>query len=407
MRRRKILAGLGSLASTAALAGCTGGNSSDGTETNETSESPDRSYEVDEEAPARLQLLSVSTPDEITYGDEFEAEVAFANTGGATIADNRSISLHLLESGDVSAETIEVNSSDLESGERRSHVIGPFTADYAGKWEFKPGEKFDSTHDEFDGGFTVASKNASVGDSVTVKKDVRLAVDTVQYEQGVFYPTYESPGLGTNERTALQSTLEDYVLAVVRVTVENAGTEATDLSPKSFGIEDADMFTDVRGAELSETSIEGTALFDATVNPGSSVEGWMLFNVPTDALGDLALDINKDAAHAPAEIQVGLGDEPDLPAFELESADVPSERKEGYQEFAFDVTNTGETAGTFRGVVQWTWDDSDEWYHLEDTIEAEIPAGETRTVTHGSGWDGDQDTTYRFQPFGYEWEISV
>lgn len=407
MQRRQVLAGLGSLASTAALAGCTGSDDSgaeDGTET-ETS-TPERDYEVDEEAPARLTLLSVTAPDEVTYGEEFEAEVAFANTGGEPLEGDATLALRLLESDAADPQQADLNSSELESGEKRSHTIGPFTAEYAGKWAFEAGESVDKTHDEFDGEVTVSPVENALGDKQELSNNLRLTVNDVQYEQAVHYEMSESPGWGSSTRTSVQGTLDDQVLAVVRATVENTGTEATSLSPEVLAMSDGDLFTEIAGWPLENVQLEGRPLFDATVNPGQAVDGWALFLVPRNALGDLSLELRLDASHAPADVVFDLGSAPELPEFEVESADVPSQFSDGYDEFKFTITNTGDAAGTFRGAVQWAEEgDTDEWYHLEDPIEAKIPAGETRTVTNGTDYEGSTDYRYRLAPLGYEFVV--
>lgn len=406
MQRRQVLAGLGGLASVTALAGCTGGDSSgaDGTDTETPTPEPD--YEVDEAAPARLELLSVTAPEEITFGQEFEAEVTFVNVGGEPVEDDASLALRLLESSAADPQEAELNSGDLESGEKRSHTIGPFTAAYAGKWAFEAGDSVDKTHDDFDGEVVVSPVENSLGDRQELSENLRLAVDDVQYEQAVHYEVRESPGWGSRTRTSVQGTLDDQVLAVVRATVENTGTRATSLSPDTLAIGDADLFTEIGGYSLTSVQLEGSPLFNTTVNPGQAVDGWALFLVPVDALGDLALELHLDASHSPADVVFDLGGAPELPAFEIDSADVPSQFRDGHQKFEFTITNTGDATGTFRGAVQYTQESEDEeWYHLEGPIEAKIPAGETRTVTHGTDYEGSTTYRYRLKPLGYEFVV--
>lgn len=398
MDRREVLCGIGTVVGTGSLAGCGGdGGSSNGDLPN---------YTVDGEAPARLQVLSVDAPENVTYGEEFSLEATFANVGGESMDRTAAAELaHLSQAGGV--QSAELDAEELSSGETRSHSLGPFTAEGAGEYRLEAGQGVDSVHEDVEPLVSVSSKAAETGDGVETPSNLRLTVTDVSYEQALLY--------ADGDRAGLRETLADRVLAVPRIRVENAGSEGQRLGDGAVSISDGSAVTDVDALLLEGPEVNG-----ASVNPGESVEGWAAFAVPTDAVGDLSLGLHLHGRSDPPDVRIDLGDGGGLPEFELAAETVPTEFREGTQAFEFEVENVGDATGTFRGVVEFTFTeepsvfsgyvtyDEGEWYAFEgEGLSVEIPPGETRSVTRQSSYDGDVTLEYRFRPFDYEWTVEA
>lgn len=399
MDRRQLLFGIGGLVSTVGISGCLGDGSG---EAETASPTPTPSFDVDPEAPARLKLLSVSFPDDLTYGDRFEGQITVANTGGEPIESDAAVALTRIASESGESQEAAVNADGLESGEARSHSIGQFDAEGAGEYRLEASDEFDAVNDEFDGLLTVAPQQVALDEQVTSPDDLRFTVTDVQYEDALMYP--DSSG-----DMALRDTLSDRILLLPRITVENAGNAGIDVSAGVFSVEDGAAVTDIAAQH-----VEGPELRNAQVNPGESVEGWVAFAVPRENVGEFELGLHLASSSGPADVTVDLGANPGLPQFELADQALPSQFREGTQEFSFEIENTGEGAGTFRGVVQFMYTEDPGlfstaeqgvWYAFEEGLTAEIPAGATRTVTQSTEYDGDMAIDYRLKPFDYEWTV--
>jgi hypothetical protein len=408
--RRGTIAALGSVV-VGSFAGCVGGSGNGGDEEdggnggNENSnEEQAPEIDVDEDAPARLELVGFSVPDSIVFGDEFEPEVTLANTGGEPVEENAMVELIRVDKEVGSGQTAEVNSSDLGSGETRSHGIGPFEAKAATDFQVEVGENFNAIGDNVEELITVNSKQVATGEQIGSSNDLRLTVTGVEYEQALVNRS--------NSEVNIRGTLDDRVIAVPQITVENPGSSAVDVPARMFSLEGGSAITGFDPMAVEKPNLRG-----AVVNPGDSVEGVIFSAVPIDKLGELSLGVNlvqggnKDA-------RVDLGGSEEIPQFELASSNVPSQFREGDEEFLIEVENTGDAVGTFRGMLEFLFPDgaggfgyrSETWYADPDSYEpaiVEIPPGETRTVRWTTSYDDQYDVRYRVQPIGFEWLVEA
>jgi len=386
--RRRALASIGTVAVTA-LAGCRG--SDDGSD-----DVPD--FEVDEDAPARLRLLGVDFPGDLTFGDTFDGEITFANTGGEPIESNASVSVVRLTADDVSPQRAEVNSEGLESGESGSHSIGQFTAAAAGDYRLEIGSAFDAVHDDVEQGFSVAQQTAAVGEQVTTPDDLRVTVTGIEYSPALLSRSGDS--------FSLRSPLDDRIVALPQVTVENAGSDGRRIDPDTFTVGSGSRVTG-----LSPVAFDAPDLRGVQINPGESIEGWIAATIDRSEAGSVDVGLNAASAEAPADVSIAVDGDASLPAFELVDTQVPSAFQSGDQEFAFTVENTGDAPGTFQGFVEYMYTEepglfstrsAHTWYSdFGEGLVAEIPPGETLTVSEVTTYDDDLDVTYRLEPFEF------
>lgn len=372
------------------------------------SSGPDRpDFEVNPDAPARLMLLAGSGPDEdTTYGDEFSITAVIANSGGQPL--NTEADVEAFSPGsDVESQSSTVVVEELSSGGTTEVTVGPFDASRAGSWEFRGGDGFDDTHEDFDLAVDVASAETPLGESFDHPTGLRFTPEELTLERGYHYTETERPTLfNTNEVTALQSPASEQVIAHLSMTVENRGTEAISANENSYernyNLLEQTAFGFNHGSvyPVRNATFEGTDVRNLELDAGESGTFYVLSAVDVADLDDLMGTIGyADDESSPEVVITDLNPSTSLPSFEFVEVDIPAERREGDQEFAITVENTGDAAGTFRGAVRWLGDD-DEWYHLTPALEADIEPGETATTTTITNVDVDARTfEYRIDPF--------
>ncbi|MFC4246790.1 hypothetical protein ACFOZ7_07225 [Natribaculum luteum] len=407
MQRRDLLSTLGTGAFLA-FSGCLGSDDEGSDEGSDGGSVDSADVEIDEDAPAQFTVYdaSVESP---TIRETFTIDLTIANTGGEAGSFEGELALDSTESEGADVVRAAVESGELESGQLGESSV-ELSVDYAGGYEMSISDA--EVDDEVDRTIDVNPLTGSLEETIDVIEDLRITPTDVQFQDGVLYEVVESPSFwGSNERLALLSTLEDQTLAIVTVELENTGTNAVMLEEEMVSSNVGDIYTSFpNGASLDAEAErnDGPAL-GQWVNPGSSTTGWLLFALDRDDVTEFTLEMRLDGKNAPADVVWDVTEESvDLPAFELADTSVPSQFQDGTQSFDFVVENTGDTAGTFRGVVQWQGEDHgrNEWYHLKDgDIVTRIPAGGEKSVSVTTDYSGSEDITYRLQPFGTTWFV--
>lgn len=415
IRRRRLLGYVGTLSAVTA-AGCLGGSEAE----NVFGDDPDveiPEFEVNEDAPSRLMLLTGKIDEsELVYQDEFNARVAVANVGGQPIEEGSEMTVRVTRQGGTESDEPQTRTTiidGLDSGETAVVTAGPFEATAAGTWSIEPAAGIDRTHSDFDINTTVSARTAQHGESVELDNGLRLTGTETLYEQAMFYTTTESRSLFSRaERTVLQTTLDDQILAILKFRVENVGSDELTFGSVGFGssataIDESQYNTSPNNhlSNLPDAPITGSPLTDVSVSPGESRAAWLVVPAKRSDTGEIAFEYSVSEATADTpDIVFDMGDESvDLPAFELVETDIPSERKEGEQEFGVIVRNVGNVSGTFRGVVQF--ESSGDWYHLSRPLEADLEPDEQTRVYSTSDVDPGTVYDYRIQPFGHEFTL--
>ena len=232
-----MLTAIGATAATG-TAGCSGGplgGSDDQSDGQGDPETPD--IEADPDAPAQLVLLEFDVPETVVYGDEFEVEVVIGNTGGEPTESDAVVDVARFGADFEDGQTVEVNASDLGSGETRSRTVGPLTATAAGEFRVAASDGFATARNDAAAGFDVAPQQAALGDQVNSPGTPRVTVTDITYEQALLY----NPS--TDRETSLQQTLDDRLIAVPRVTVANSGGEAISVPGGLFVFETGSRIT--------------------------------------------------------------------------------------------------------------------------------------------------------------------
>jgi hypothetical protein len=367
------------------------------------------------DGPAEFAVYDASWSDggDVTVDTESTLDITIGNRGGEPGELEFQAAIESLESEAAPVVTAETSTIEEEigSGETVTVTTETLSFGYAGRYEVTgadaSGERI-PVADAADGagGIEVLPRRASGETTQRLGNELRLAVDRVAFEQHLHYTVTQTGFFSSTERVGVRSALDDQTLALVHATVENAGNDGKTLDGSGFTFAGETPLQDLGGEPLgSVRDLDGSPLQDASVNPGSSVSGWLLFAVPRDALGDASLAFHRDSTAAPEDVvwNVDVGDV-EFPTFELVDMNVPDERAEGTQEFEFTIRNTGDGVGTFRGEVEWREGTSGEWEGLLEgnaRLSARIPAGSETTISTGSDNDELSATyEYRFNPFG-------
>lgn len=400
VNRRRFIT-LTGLAATTAVAGCSGDGGNE--------EGPPSSIETSE-GPAEFAVYDASwtTDESVQVDDEAQVELIIGNRGGEPGELSGELLLQSLESSDAPDVTGAVSSVDGEvaSGETVSVTSESVTVRYAGRYDatLSTGEMGGDlpVAEVADVELSVEPHTGAQDETLPLTGDLRMSVRDAQFEEAL----HREALIGTfgTERVGLESTLDDQTFLVVHATVENTGNEGRDVSSNLFTFAGENALP--RSAFVG---LDGDSLDGASVNPGSQAEGYLVFRVPRDAVPDGTLNVHRDSRSAPADTvwNLDLG-EVEFPQFEFESMDVPEQYEDGWQEFTFTVRNTGDAGGTFRGAIEYREDDEGDWDGLlagNGDMKAEIPPGETATVTSGTEFDGEPGLTqsdtygYRFIPF--------
>jgi hypothetical protein len=391
----------------AMTAGCSGGDS------------PGQEQVPDIETtdgPAEFAVYdaSWSGDSDITVDSDATLDITIGNRGGEPAELEFEAAIESLESERapfILADTSTIE-EEIKSGETVMVTTETLSFEFAGRYEVlgvdSEGDRIPIADAAEDGAKVEVLPQRASGDTTQqLGEGLRLSVDRVSFEQHVHYDEVITSPFSTVDRVGVQSALSDRTLAFVYATVENAGNSARRLNnANNITFAGETQLRELGGNSLdSIRDIEVSPLFDASVNPGSSVSGWLLFNVPREGISEASLAYHRDSTAAPADViwDVEIG-EADFPTFELVNMDVPSTRKEGFQEFKFTIRNSGDAAGTFRGEIEWREGGASNWEGLLEgnaSLAARIPAGSETTITTGSDNNELSNTyEYRLNPFG-------
>lgn len=396
LTRRKSLSYAATLA-TVGIAGCLGGGGDE----------PD--YDVDKDAPARLAVISLEFDEDITYTDTFSGEITIANTGGETIEENAEISLQS-PSGEAGSQSAEINSSELESGDSLSHTLGEFEAVESGEFAVSFGNQFAEVFDEVPESVDVSPIELGTNEEIETPSGVRVTVDDASYEQALL--NRSEGGRSSDFVVTTRETLDEQVICLAQVTVGNGTGERITVGGNNSIALSIIGGNSVSGLNLAD--IDQPEVRNAGINPGESVTGWIAATVDTADAEDLQLGMHTVSTNGDHDVVIDIPGTQEFPKFELVDSTTPSQRQPGDEQFSFEIENTGAATGTFRGSVEFRFDEDQGifssyeegvYYSWDRYFSQEIPAGETRTVSFSSS--SDSSVTYRISPFGGEYSIEA
>jgi len=409
-RRDLLLASSAGIAST--FAGCSalsGGDgdaeSSDDTETETATATPT--------GPPEFEDISISAADGAQVGSELTLTVAAANVGGETGTYEGTVRL---ASG--SSESAESGDEDGESSFEQSVTIESIAPGETGETEitgpaFEIADDYEFVVADADASATVrvGPASVSVDGTHTLDNDLRVTLTDVEFTNAVHYTYEETSVFSSTEHTGLYGTLPDYLLSVFSFQVENAGTSSASLSMSDIDVTTGSLVTGFENAGLSSAEdLAGRPLSEVELGAGESTEAWLLVQYSReDASDGVSLGYQRDATGTLPEMAwektPAEGESLSLPAFSLTERDTPAEAEVVSEpKYDFTVTNDGDAAATFRGSVQFRFEEDAEWNDWK-RVSAKIPAGDSTTLSVTSSHTDVGTVQYRLQPVDERFEV--
>lgn len=415
MNRRRFLTTCG-VGGSLIVAGCSsndGSTGNGGSDESGISDSDIPDFEVNEDAPAQIALLSRSISQEkLQYRDEFTVDVLVANIGGQAV-EGRTINIQLEQkTGEFSAvdtQSQELFIEQLESGETTQLTTGSFTALNTGEWTFSGDRNVDQIHDEFRTGIEVFPIERSFGEAITTKDGVEFTLEKFNLQTSFFKDVLIS------DTVTVQSTPDSRAILIIYFTVRNSSNQSADLGEDDqFNLSNSQIPDDVDDALIEGVDLPQDQLDLISLEPNEETEGVMIRSIDLDNVSNLTFEYFdfEGFADSTPEFRVPIEIEnPAVAEFELVELIVPDTWQDGAQEVGAVVKNTGEVSGTFRGIIGWYEDGSgglatgESYEHPVPgyELEVELDAGEEGRVT--ADYDLEQGTKHRLEPFGEEFTL--
>lgn len=393
MRRRTLLSTAGAGLATS-LAGC----SSDETDAENGDESNDGSADLEVSLEAATAMVD----------EPVVIAVSVTNSGDAAGSFEDTLTLEGVVDGSVDRELPAVSEpveiDEVPAGETETAEIETVAFAYADRYEFALENEGVSKSIEVGPALTTPDE------SFTLEENLRVSVTDVSLENGVFY-RYSTGYYYEPDETGLYAPPSGYLLAGFRFEIDNVGTAVAEVPRDAFEISDGDIVEQLPdGAGLSAVeTFDGEPFFDVSLDPGASTDAFLLVQYARDDVRDgVGIDYQRDGQGTLPDARFGLepdgGSELGLPAFELEDVSAPEAVEIGSNPtLEYTVRNTGDAAGTFRGLVERR--DGDEWTGWEP-VAVDVEAGATESVSVESTNTDVAAIDYRLDPFDEERTVS-
>lgn len=419
-RRRKFLATVGS-GFTLSIAGCSdspssgdeesgdgsggdGSTSNTGGDKDDTDPSEPEEDDTEPSEPANLELRSVTPQSEPVFRSDFELSAEVANTGDEPV--NRTITMSIVPAGDIDVDeqSIESQVGPLEGGGQTTITFDPYQALASGSYRITTGSEVDTLADSFSDNFSISPLTKQIGQTVETRNELSITVERVSYEQALLTKGDNDRG---NEATFIRESGQSEAIVLTYISIENNGGSGFQFDENYFNIANGRTIDGI-----DPVTIDGPSVQNLQVNPSTEKSGWYATTVNISDIGELELGLNPVSTQGQPDIIFDFPDSPDIPEFEVEDFSVPEQRQPGEQQFSFEIRNTGDVRGTFRGTMEYLFPDEEDtgfsvennrWYEWDPVMTASIPSGETRTVTASS--TSDSTVRYRFKPLGVEFVV--
>jgi hypothetical protein len=380
--RRQFLAA-STVGATALLAGC---NSSGTNNTNNSTESTPAVTTTS--GPAQFARISLTGPSKVTVGESFRLTLTATNVGGRI--GTFKTQLRIAEGASTLRRTVSRKS--VAPKESISVKTDPIRFTRGDTYVFALGASC-VTHS-----VTVQPKTRSIGTALKLSDSLRAIVTDVAFRPSVFYT-------GNMGDTRLLSTSSGQVLALIRVTLENIGTEPASVAADPFQVPNGQMVsTPGNGTPLTAAQITGKPLTTLKLAPAEQRERWLLAQVPrSEARKKLTIAYQRDTAGTPPEFQwiaTPRKGKRTFSQFSLKRFRLPESVEIGTDATAtVAVTNTGNETRTFRGMVEYRSGDTGDWQSLQP-IKVRIRPGKTARKQFTINSSSTGSVTYRIAPLG-------
>lgn len=297
------------------------------------------------------------------------------------------------------SERLDFSIERIEPGETETVEVGPVSFDRSGRY------RFDVDGAGVDRFLEIDPISNDLGESYEIDElDLTVTLRDVEFTPALF-----------NDETELFTAPGDAVFAVFHLAIENRSVETQVFDDEVLEVANSELVLTANGEWL--TGVDGIGgrplVYEASrirgteLGSGEQTSGWLLARLDRETAGtEVGLGYHRDGSTDRPDVVWTPDDEQPLPEFELESIDAPAEADvglDGRPTYSMTVTNVGDGAGTFRGVVQRREvGDFKDWKR----IEANLDSGETTTLAVEADETEFGTVHYRFQPFALEeWSV--
>ena len=431
LSRRKALV-IGSTTAISLLAGCGGGGDetstpdadtgagetsggTDGATTNgdggraeQTSGGIDSDELTTSRGPASFSEVALDGPANATVDESVNLSLSVANTGG----ENGTFAGTLTVKQGANSFNKSVEVGNVAPGKSKNITID--SVNFSAADDYTVGfSSYDATHS-----VTVDPVVRQLGESYTFTNDLKVTVESIDFQPALFY-TEEAGFLQNEEQTALLSAGSEKMLAIVRVSVENVGTDSQRFNTSSdndstiIGLEDGTWYEGINGTSLNvANNIEGSPLDSPTLDAGGQTSGWLLGQLPREAAtGTVGVIRQRNGEKTPPEVRWEAppedGSSRSLPQFSVESFEIPDQAKisEGVP-YSVTISNQGDGAGTFRGLLRFFTEEAQAEATITE-LSADIEPGNSETFEGTHDWGYLTASTYTLPPSGEEKSVEM
>ena len=373
MQRRRYLAVCGTAAA-GILAGC-----------NQTGQSsPGSNGTVD--GPAQFNNIIIQAPQKAPIGSEVTMTITARNNGGETGTFQDRITTAAGDTDfaqDISIENIKPG----QTGQTK--VKAPVSG--AGEYRFELQ----------DSGVTasvqVTAQAVEIGKMVDVGNNLQLTFTDASFHGGVYYRYVDDVGWTTDMFAPEES---GRTLGVFKAKMKNNGSQPTAIVPDRFSVTEGSVVATIDGKPLSTVeSIEGKPLIGTNIEPGQTLEGWVLTTVPEDR-------VQKNGIGVGWSLNTSGGGGPDrvwsfppraLPSWQQLEFRLSDRPDNGLITGEVTIRNSGQVEGTFYGLAEFH-------YRGVGWVPGAYPSGTiapgaTKTFTFDYAWPYTQQMEWRVQPF--------
>ena len=431
LSRRKALV-IGSTTAISLLAGCGGGGDetstpdadtgagetsggTDGATTNgdggraeQTSGGIDSDELTTSRGPASFSEVALDGPANATVDESVNLSLSVANTGG----ENGTFAGTLTVKQGANSFNKSVEVGNVAPGKSKNITID--SVNFSAADDYTVGfSSYDATHS-----VTVDPVVRQLGESYTFTNDLKVTVESIDFQPALFY-TEEGDFQQNEEQTALLSAGSEKTLAIVRVSVENVGTDSqrfntgSDSDSTIIGLEEGTWYEGINGTPLNmANNIEGSPLDSPSLDAGGQTSGWLLGQLPREAAtGTVGVIRQRNGGNTPPEVRWEVppedGSSRPLPQFSVESFELPDQAKisEGVP-YSVTISNQGDGAGTFRGLLRF-FTESDQAEATITELSADIEPGNSETLEGTHDWGFLTASTYTLPPSGEEKSVQM
>jgi len=350
----------------------------------------------------------------VKYADEFTISATIANVGSEpvrahSLARAPEFEVNYVESDRSFDRNSQSDAGDIqpESGDVITITLGPFDAAITGSWGVEAGRYIEFVEEGAEATFEIQPQRPSIGQSVPLLRGASMTVDDFHLFETMFAEYNPRERSNTSPAVRLETPPDGQLFAVAEVTVTNEGLDYLTVSdtprqfqlgPFHFSLRPTESYEFADGVDPNHARLPGKRFESISLSEGESQTAWLLGTIDIDRRDELQLAYDKRTNAGPPEA-IFDNETVSYPSFEFVRGIASNDWGDGSERVGAVVKNVGDSAGTFKGIVQYEGPETGTFLNplRGNELERTIAAGETAEVT--VQYDRRKGDRYRIQPF--------